>query len=276
MSTHPPPTFTLNNSLCNPTFYTTIRSIWFSDVPPNSTTPPPSLSKKWFGRGTAAENSAFDSLCTSTARGALDSISPKNYPLPSFVDHSTDEAAAITLAAPFLSEIEVKEGTGDDAAEYRRAAETALSLFLLLDQFSRNIFRGERQGVVYTHYDRLSLALLKVILSASDSNPAASDQHPLFLSSPALRTWFYMPLMHSEALADHDLLSALQWKMIAEAQVRGDEGAVEFVGEGQKFEEMHRRILERWGRYPHRNEAVGRSTGAEEEEWLRGGGERFG
>jgi len=145
---------------------------------------------------------------------------------------------------------------------------TALSIILLLDQVSRNRFRTkETLPYVYTHYDSLS----QFILSRVFARKPRPDLHPSIQFSPAYRVWFYMPLMHSEKLEQHD--QALQYsdEMSSDVASKGDEEAVKFIEMQRKFEMEHRDIIAKFGHYPYRNEYVGRQTTKEEEEWLKTG-----
>ncbi|KAK1547555.1 hypothetical protein CPAR01_01522 [Colletotrichum paranaense] len=112
-----------------------------------------------------------------------------------------------------------------------------LALILLLDQIPRNIFRT-RQAVIYTHYDRLAGAVLRSLMSA-ESRP---DMHPSLRLAPA----------------------------------RHHETYIKVASEILEFEKRHKHLIERFGRYPHRNAQLGRSMTKEEEEHLRSGGEHFG
>src|SRR5262249_11348321 len=73
-----------------------------------------------------------------------------------------------------------------------------------------------------------------------------------------MRLFFYMPFMHSEALADHELSLRL-------FEALGDP-------EQLKYARHHREIIASFGRFPHRNRALGRETTAEEQAFLYGGG----
>lgn len=78
--------------------------------------------------------------------------------------------------------------------------------------------------------------------------------------------------MHSEALSDHDLMAG----KLEDMENGVDETGKEYLGSLVAFERRHRVILERFGRYPHRNGVVGREGTEEEGVWLREGGDTFG
>ena len=143
--------------------------------------------------------------------------------------------------------------------------EAALGLMLLLDQMPRNVFRTQ-QSLIYTHYDRISRAVAYAIYASS------LDTCSRYKSSPPYRMWFYLPLMHSEAMADHDLMQ----EKLEDMEKEGDDEAKEYLGTLKAFEGRHRVILERFGRYPHRNGVLGREATEEERRWLEEGGDTFG
>jgi len=152
-------------------------------------------------------------------------------------------------------------------------SQTALSLLLLLDQVPRNLYRtSDTLKLVYNHYDILSRSLIHRVLSL---NPRP-DLHPRVRYRPALRMWFLMPLMHSESLSDHQRGLAEMDAMKADVQEKGDESALGFVEQYCSFEVHHLDIIEQFGRFPHRNEALGRVSTPEEKRHLEDGGERFG
>jgi uncharacterized protein (DUF924 family) len=256
---------TLNRTLFNSSLYTTIQSHWFADVPTGSTTPTPDAVKRWFFNPNEAEKASFDNTCRTAFGPALEAISPRYLPLPLFKSWTTERELANSIAAPFLQEINPK------IHNENQAASNALSLILLLDQMSRNIFRTN-QAVIYSHFDRLSRALLHIILTTQPR----LDLHPAYRHSPVFRTWFYMPLVHSESLNDHQLFETIITELRGEMAAKGDEEAVKSIDMNLDFEARHKTIIERFGRYPYRNEVLQRQSTEEEEEWLANGGERFG
>ena len=119
---------------------------------------------------------------------------------------------------------------------WREAPRSLLALIILLDQFPRNMFRGEPRAFAT---DEQARALAKAgIEKGFDRSLSAAELD-----------FFYMPLMHSEQLGDHDLLAACG---------RGEE----------RYASHHRGIIARFGRFPLRNEALGRATTAEEAAYL--------
>jgi uncharacterized protein (DUF924 family) len=134
-----------------------------------------------------------------------------------------------------------------------------LSLILLLDQFPRNMFRGTARAF---DYDAQALALaLTGMQSGADG---ALDF--------AERLFFYMPLEHAESLEAQDESVAAFRRLLAEVPPDLHESFADTL----RFAEEHRAIIERFGRFPHRNAVLGRTSSAPEAEWLREGGKSFG
>jgi uncharacterized protein (DUF924 family) len=128
-------------------------------------------------------------------------------------------------------------------------ADGALALVILLDQFPRNLFRGSAHSYAT---DPLARRI---------ASEALARGHDKRLES-ALRPFIYLPFEHSEDLADQDRSVALCETMKAET---GDEGFL-------KWAIGHREVIVRFGRFPHRNRALGRATTAEEQAFLDEGG----
>ena len=122
-------------------------------------------------------------------------------------------------------------------------ADGSLALLILLDQFPRNVFRGTGHAFAT---DPLALSLANQAVARGHHNAVA----------PALRNFLLLPFEHSERLEDQDRYMAL---------VAGD-------AESEKWGRIHRDIIVRFGRFPHRNAALGRETTREEQAFLEGGG----
>jgi uncharacterized protein (DUF924 family) len=134
-----------------------------------------------------------------------------------------------------------------------------LSLIILLDQFPRNMFRGTARAF---DYDEQALALaLTGMQSGADG---ALDF--------AERLFFYMPLEHAESLEAQDESVAAFRRLLAEVP---PELHATFA-DSLRFAEGHRSIIERFGRFPHRNAVLGRTSTRQETEWLEEGRESFG
>ena len=260
-------TFKLDPSIFNRALYKRVTELWLPDVDTNGQELDMSVAKRWF-MGTPEERLAFDSQCRAAFLHALESIGPDRFP----------EANA----QPFLDEIQrvadeeaEKDNGGKEKGE--EAAWTALSLTLLLDQMPRNIYRTEDGlRLVYTHYDRMGYSLVRSLLSPSSPIPRP-DKHPVFRLSAAHRIWFYLPLTHTEDLAAHNFNREIVKEYARE--VEGLEGykSTKMVLDGHKKAlKEHTDILERFGRYPHRNGALGRESTHEEKRFMDEGGASFG
>jgi uncharacterized protein (DUF924 family) len=130
-------------------------------------------------------------------------------------------------------------------AAWGETAQGALALLILLDQFPRNMFRGQARAFAT---DPLAMAVTAhAIIRGFDAQVA-----------PALRAFFYVVFEHSENLADQEHGIAL-YKAVSDA-------------DGLKWAELHFDIIRRFGRFPHRNAALGRITTLEEQAFLDGGG----
>ena len=131
---------------------------------------------------------------------------------------------------------------------WRKEASGRLAEIIVLDQFSRNMFRGSPLSFAY---DPLALALSQEAISVG------ADQ----LLSPAERNFIYMPFMHSESLPVHE-------EAVELFRRNGQQGNFE-------YELKHKAIIERFGRYPHRNEVLGRASTEAELEFLQQPGSSF-
>jgi uncharacterized protein (DUF924 family) len=121
----------------------------------------------------------------------------------------------------------------------------ALALLLLLDQFPRNLYRGSPHAFATDPLARRA---------AREAVDKGFDRQV----DPELRQFFYLPFEHSERLEDQDRSMAL-------CAASGDAELV-------KWAKIHRDIIERFGRFPHRNASLGRTTTDEEQAFLRQGG----
>lgn len=134
-----------------------------------------------------------------------------------------------------------------------------LALILLLDQFPRHVFRGRGRAFAG---DAAAVAL------ALDGMQKGADA----ALGPAQRLFFYMPLQHCESADVQEESVAAYRRLVAEAPPELREGLAVALDYAQR----HRNVVARFGRFPHRNAALGRASTAEEQAWLAAGGERFG
>lgn len=128
-----------------------------------------------------------------------------------------------------------------DLNEWELSAQGALALLLLLDQLPRNMFRGTRRA--YATDAAGVLAAERAIERGHDTGV-----------EPALRRFFYTPFMHSEETAQQERSVALN-------EATGDP-------ELAKWARHHRDIVQKFGRFPHRNAVLGRESTAAERAFL--------
>lgn len=131
---------------------------------------------------------------------------------------------------------------------WRREPRGRLAEIIVLDQFSRNLFRNSPQAFAQ---DAIALVLAQEAIGVG-----AQDE-----LSPTERSFLFMPFMHSESKSMHE------W---AERLFR-DHG----LERNLEFELRHKAIIDRFGRYPHRNEVLGRVSTSEEIEFLKQPGSSF-
>jgi uncharacterized protein (DUF924 family) len=127
---------------------------------------------------------------------------------------------------------------------WQETADGALALLILLDQFPRNAFRGSARAF---ESDAKAREIARAALARGHDRAVDAD----------LRQFFYLPFMHSEDPADQALCVQL-------CEPIGEESV--------KFARLHRDIIERFGRFPHRNAVLGRTTTPEEQRFLDEGG----
>ncbi len=134
---------------------------------------------------------------------------------------------------------------------WREKPESCLALVILLDQFPRNLFRGDAR----THAtDEKALDISREAIQKGFDRKLA----------PFQRHFLYMPFMHSERVED-------QQRSMALFQELAEEGGPDV----REYAEGHREIIERFGRFPYRNEILGRETTPEEAEFLEKPGSSF-
>ncbi|MCB0308735.1 MAG: DUF924 domain-containing protein [Bdellovibrionales bacterium] len=133
-----------------------------------------------------------------------------------------------------------------------------LAYIIVLDQFSRNMYRGTPN--MYS-FDSLALS------QAKRSIQKGVDVH--FKGDP--RSFFYLPFMHSEELSDQEKCVELFKNFLDELQG----SSREYMQENYKFAIMHRDIVKRFGRFPHRNKILGRPSTPDEEHFLKEPGSSF-
>ncbi len=162
----------------------------------------------------------------------FDELTPKQH-------FAKDEALDRTIARRFSGLRGALLSSG--AVKWRDTPETLLAAVIVLDQFSRNIYRGQAAAFAA---DALALTLTQEALAAGWDSQLPPDR----------RQFLYMPLMHSED-------PQVQQQSLRRFEALGDDEVLCFARD-------HHDVIERFGRFPSRNEALGRETSAEERDYL--------
>ena len=131
---------------------------------------------------------------------------------------------------------------------WRSTALGCLAEIIVLDQFSRNMYRGKAESFAH---DSLALSLAQSAISNGLDSELTTQQ----------KKFLYMPFMHSESLVIHQQALDLFTNL-------GVEGSL-------SFEIKHKSIIERFGRYPHRNKVLGRTSSSDEDSFLLQPGSGF-
>lgn len=152
----------------------------------------------------------------------------------------------------------VQKAFAGELASWADGPRRLLSLILLLDQFPRHIYRGSPRS--YAGDAQAQALALSGMQSGADA-----------ALTPPERLFFYMPLQHSEARDVQDESVAAYRRLLMECP----EPMKDVFAEALDFAERHRVVIERFGRFPHRNEILGRPSTPEEIAYLREGGEDF-
>ncbi|MFI8415613.1 DUF924 family protein [Serratia sp. NPDC078593] len=135
-----------------------------------------------------------------------------------------------------------------ELAHWRITIAGRLAEIIVLDQFSRNLFRGTPRSF---SCDGMALVLAQEAVRSGESGQLSPEQ----------RGFLYLPFMHSESAVIHQ-----QAVELYQALNNGDQ---------LDYELRHKAIIDRFGRYPHRNAILGRTSTAEEEAFLQQPGSGF-
>jgi uncharacterized protein (DUF924 family) len=137
----------------------------------------------------------------------------------------------------------------------RGGARARLAAIIALDQFSRNIFRNSPRSFAQ---DALALRLCKEGLLSEDDVGLSETE----------RIFFYLPLEHSEIAGDQIRSVELFQRLHRDARADWQN----LTQSTLTYAESHKAVIDRFGRFPHRNALVGRISTAEEQAWLAAGG----
>jgi len=153
-----------------------------------------------------------------------------------------DDAFDAEIRDKFLATYEA--AAAGKLGEWERSAEGTLALVIVLDQFPRNMFRGTARTYAA---DPLARQIANRALKRGCDQDVPETE----------RGFFFLPFMHSEDMTD-------QLRCVALYREAGDEDL--------KYAEQHADIIRRFGRFPHRNAMLGRTTTPEEQAFLDDGG----
>ncbi len=136
-----------------------------------------------------------------------------------------------------------KRAMAAELEEWRNSPAGCVALAVILDQFPLNMFRGKPDSF------------------ASEEQAVTVSRHAIEMGfdlrvAAPMRLFLYMPLMHSESLDDQDLSVT----KFAESEAE--------LGDSLRFARHHRGLIERFGRFPHRNVILGRESSQEEQTYL--------
>ncbi|KAK4443050.1 hypothetical protein QBC34DRAFT_417648 [Podospora aff. communis PSN243] len=244
----------------NPGVYERIREFWFEKAGNDHELilPPMDLAKQWF-----TSDPDFDKVCRDTFGEQL-----------RLMQSGTVTASDLLNTTASLKPLDW------------------LGLILLLDQIPRNCYRGSEAKVAFDVFDPIAIAV--TLRAIEQGIPDA----PEIRYHAGYRLWFYLPLQHSEKLEIHelsmkehariftdmkDLMASPEEDVVGDAKLKQ---CRKFLLENReavdKWEDMlvgfarrHMTVIDRFGRYPHRNQALGRESTAEEAKYLAEGGETF-
>lgn len=135
-----------------------------------------------------------------------------------------------------------------------------LAFVIVLDQFPRNIFRGTAMAFLY---DEKALSLARDGVEFGHDKPLRAAE----------KIFLYMPYQHSENIKIQEEGLALYRKLVKETTTFEERKLCEEV---LQYAERHYNLIQRFGRFPHRNKALGRQSTPQEESYLTNGGFRFG
>jgi uncharacterized protein (DUF924 family) len=153
----------------------------------------------------------------------------------------------------------LERAAGGEFASWSASPKRRLALILLFDQVPRNCYRGTAAAFAFDR-DALALSVEGLQLAAD----AALE--------PLERLFFYLPLEHAESMEAQDTAATAMDRLVAEAPAE----LRDFCDYSRGSARRHRDIIAKFGRFPHRNRALGRESTPAELEWLAAGADSFG
>jgi uncharacterized protein (DUF924 family) len=152
----------------------------------------------------------------------------------------------------------MEQAQDGELADWHDTPRGALALILLLDQFSRNVYRDTARMFAQD-------AAARVLTLKGLEDESVSSLRPIE------QVFFLLPLEHSENLDHQNLMVERCLELAREVPEAWREVFENYVG----FAEAHRKIIRRFGRFPHRNQILGRDSTSEEVEFLKEPGSSF-
>ncbi len=153
----------------------------------------------------------------------------------------------------------VEQAVDGKLIEWEKSPRSRLALIILLDQFTRSIYR--KTAAAFSGDYRAQTLVKDAINKGWDKKLAFSE-----------RQFLYMPLMHSENLSDQKL-SVLSFQLLVEDVPNTHK---EHISGSIHYAVEHQDLIARFGRFPHRNKVLGRESTDEELKYLTSGGNSYG
>jgi uncharacterized protein (DUF924 family) len=148
-----------------------------------------------------------------------------------------------------------------EVAAWQQAPLGLLALVVLLDQFPRNMYRDSAR--MYAH-DELALSVTALAIREYEARPLTLVQ----------KMFLYVPLMHSENLTLQQAMVARFESLVEQAELRSPQNKA-FFEFALDYARRHLRVVETFGRFPHRNAILGRTSTSAELEFLEQAGSSF-
>lgn len=169
---------------------------------------------------------------------------------------SVDQKTDMVIKERF--EEDLLRASSGDYNHWQEKPEGSLALIILLDQFSRNIYRGSAKA--FSFDDQATQLCMDGLKQAHDR-----------FMIPAHRIFYYIPLEHQESQEKQELCVSLFQRMLEE-----EPELVEETEANLRFAIIHKKIIDQFGRFPHRNKLLGRTSTEAELEYLSHSGNSFG
>ncbi|KAL3154497.1 hypothetical protein ABBQ32_013959 [Trebouxia sp. C0010 RCD-2024] len=152
----------------------------------------------------------------------------------------------------------LQHAAADGLPDWNRSY-NGLAAVLLMDQFARNVYRGTPR----------MFALDGAAMTKANSLITTGDAAALPMIH---RAWLVYPFMHSEKLQDQQMCVSLVKQMIADCEeLEGADQVKNYLHQSLSYAHAHLKVIQDWGRFPHRNQVLGRSHTPEEQSGLADG-----